>query len=70
MLKLKVVDLFGVEIFANELADIIWHGIQSMQTELEKADTFHDRKYYLEYRINQGKEVHDSLIANSIEKLN
>ena len=66
MVKIKTIDLFGAEILANDLADIVWQGMNVMKDEARSPTISEERKRFLEYRINQAVKVHFALLENGI----
>lgn len=65
-MTLKILDVFGVSISCDALADIVWQGIISMEKEAETTDLCDARKGFLKFRIEQGKAVHVALKENCL----
>lgn len=66
MVYIKTLDLFGVEISANDLADIIWQGVDKMGIEANEPTTCEARRDFLNHRIQQAIEVHNALLENGV----
>lgn len=65
-MKINAIDVFGVSIHCNDLADIVWQGVSLMEKEVQESDICDARKEFLKYRIEQGKAVNAALLENCV----